>query len=347
MRVASLALGLALVCVTSSVGAVGASWDDAPLAAALLRAQREQKLVYIDLYATWCAPCQQMESEVYARDEVGRALASGYVALRRDGERGEGLELAQRYHVAGYPTMLVLDARGVELDRMVGSLGTTELLQQLRRIREGKGTVAELERALELAPTDSLRFEVGIRHAMRADARAVPELEAASKSDPENHAHRGAAALLALGKYYYLRGVRDFVHAELTLAELERRFPTSDEAAASPYQRALARQQSGRAEDARSVLDAWLAAAPMRADRYAAYAWFCFKESADLARGIEIARRGLQLAPSDDGMWDTLGELYVASHDRTEAQKAFAKAVALQPKREYYRSQLRKVGEAP
>jgi len=347
MRVASLAVVFALVCVTATAHATGTVWDDASFSGALQRAEREQKLVFIDLYASWCAPCQQMDSDVYPREEVGRALATGYIALRRDGERGDGIEIAQRYHVSGYPTMLVVDARGVELDRLVGSLGATELVQQLGRIRGGKGTVADLERVFAIAPTDALRFELGTRYAMRADARAIVELEGAAKSDPDNRAHRASAALFSLGKFYYLRGVRDYAEAERTLTDLETRFPTSEEAAQAPYQRALARQQSGHTDDAHRVLDAWIAAAPSRADRLAAYAWFCFKESAAYSRGIEIARRGLALAPKDDGMWDTLGELYTVTHDRTEAKKAFARAIALSPKREYYRSQLRKVGDAP
>jgi tetratricopeptide (TPR) repeat protein len=288
-----------------------------------------------------------MDADVFSRDEVARSLGTGFVALRRDGERGDGLELARRYRVLGFPTLLVVDGKGEELDRMSGNVSSGELILQLERLHRGTGTLAELERTLARAPTDALRFEVATRHALRGDRRAPAELEAIVAADPDNRSHRAAAALLTLGKYCYLRGSKDYDRAERTLAELERRFPSTEEATQATYQRAVGRQLAGRPAEARALLDSWIARAPKDVERIAAYAWFCFKEGGDHSRGIELARRGLELRPNDDALWDTLGELCAASGDRGGAKKAFARAAELQPKNPYYRSQLAKVGGAP
>jgi tetratricopeptide (TPR) repeat protein len=344
MRLATLLVGLSLLCGRAEAGV---SWAEGSLHSALRKARSEHKLVFVDVFATWCGPCQEMDVEAYPRDEVGRMMDGGFIALRRDGERGEGLEIAQRYHVVGFPTMLVLDDKGSEIDRLMGGLSGLELLQQLERVKARKGTLAELEKTLAKAPTEPLKLEVATRHAIRGEARAVGELTAVIAADPDNKAHRAANAMLVLGKYYYLRGSKDYAAAEKTLLELQRRFAGSDEAAQTPYHLALAQLRGGKTAEARATLDAWIAASPKDAERYASAAWFCFKESNDRARGIELAKKGLAIAPNEDGMWDTLGELYLATGDRAEARKAWTRAIELAPKKDYYKVQLARTGGAP
>ena len=37
-----------------------------------------------------------------------------------DAERGEGIDIARKYRVEGYPTFLILNAEGKEVGRIVG-----------------------------------------------------------------------------------------------------------------------------------------------------------------------------------------------------------------------------------
>ncbi len=358
MRVARSLLACALLCATvlpcvaglpggGAAYAAGVVWHEGTLASALGRAQAEQKLVFIDVAAAWCAPCHQMDADLFPREDVGRVLNAGYVPLRIDGEQGDGVEIANRYHVAGFPTLLILDARGVEIERLMGASSSNELVRALTHFREGKGGLAELERELARAPTDALFFEVALRHAMRADPRAVAELTAAVKADPQNHERRAATALMTLGVNYYARGLKDYARADSTLAELERRFPNAAESERAPYFRAVVLQKAGRAADARALLESWIERSPKDAARLAAYAWFCFKDGGDRVRGIAVARRGLELEPKNDALWDTLGELLLAGGDATEAWKAFTRAAELAPKKDYYQRQLKKLGGTP
>lgn len=316
---------------------LGLTWQPGTLDEALTRARAANKYVLVDVFATWCGPCHEMDDKVYARDDVARAIDGAWLPLKRDGERGEGEALAANYHVVGYPTLLLLDANGKEIDRLMGYLQPKELMAQLDQLRKGHGTLADLEKRLAATPKDeALRLEVGTRHAMRGDARAVEELNGVGT----------AAALLTLGKYYYLRGQKDYVKAEATLRELTRKFPSSEEAGQVAYNLALALQGQKRIKEMRPMLDAWLAAAPKDVSRYNSYAWLCFKQDWERTRGIEVAKLGLEVEPKEHGLWDTLGELYFVTGKAEEARKAEERALAIKPNDAYYTAQLRRFGGA-
>src|SRR3954447_11795541 len=79
------------------------------------------------------------------------------------------------------------------------------------------------------------------------------------------------------------------------------------------FQLGMALHLGGKSAEARKVLDAWLAAAPKDPSRASAVAWMSYHDGFDRVRGIEVARAGLEASPKDDGLWDTLAELYWAT----------------------------------
>ncbi len=333
-----------LCMLTVAARAHAVTWADGTLAEVLSKAKSSHRWVVVDIFATWCGPCHEMDEKVYARPEVTRVL-DGFVALRRDGEKDEGKTLVERYHTVGFPTLLVLDENGAEIDRLMGFVDAKALVTTLENFRRGVGTLHALEERLRANASDeNLRAEVATHHAMRGDLAALTELRQVINADPDNKAKRASTALLVLGKYYHLRGRKEPEKARDALDELRRRFPTSSEAEEAPYQIAIALLELNQAPAARVELDRWIAAAPKDSERYNAYAWFCFKNRAFLPRGIEVAHRGLELDPKAHALWDTLAELYAASGKRSDAEAAAQKALALRPGDPYYLTQLKRFG---
>ena len=52
----------------------------------------------------------------YYKDAKGREKKRA----KFDAERGEGIDIARKYRVEGYPTFLILNAEGKEVGRIVG-----------------------------------------------------------------------------------------------------------------------------------------------------------------------------------------------------------------------------------
>ncbi len=83
------------------------SWQEA-----LKLAKAENKLIFLDLYATWCGPCKMLDKNTFPDKAVGDFYNKNFINIQLDGEKGEGLMLARQYQIKGYPTLLFINGNG-------------------------------------------------------------------------------------------------------------------------------------------------------------------------------------------------------------------------------------------
>ncbi|MGJ1284957.1 thioredoxin family protein [Sphingobacterium spiritivorum] len=77
------------------------------------QAQKENKLILIDLYFEGCMPCKQMDNEVFPDPKIVSLLNKGYLLFKIDVFKEiDGKLLSRKYAVSGFPTFLLLDATG-------------------------------------------------------------------------------------------------------------------------------------------------------------------------------------------------------------------------------------------
>jgi thiol:disulfide interchange protein len=100
------------------------------ISVALERARNEGKLVLVNFYAEWCVWCKRLESTTLRDTKVASVLDQKVVPLSLDVDAW-GKELSNEYRVHELPTIVVLDAEGVELGRIPGYMPPESFLERV------------------------------------------------------------------------------------------------------------------------------------------------------------------------------------------------------------------------
>lgn len=99
-------------------------WDKA-----LKQAKAQKKLVFLDIYASWCGPCRLLKRNTFSDERVGEFFNKTFVNVSVDGEEGVGPQLTQKYGIQGYPSLIVADANGDPVLYTMGYIDTNTLMQ--------------------------------------------------------------------------------------------------------------------------------------------------------------------------------------------------------------------------
>lgn len=109
--------------------AQGIKFEDTNFSTILAKAKKENKLIFIDAYASWCGPCKLMVKNVFPQKAVGDYYNSHFVNAKIDMEKGEGIELAKKYNVKAFPTYLFVDGNGEVVHRTLGYVEENDFIQ--------------------------------------------------------------------------------------------------------------------------------------------------------------------------------------------------------------------------
>ena len=99
---------------------------------------KQGKLVFIDLYASWCPPCRMMSRHVFSRKDVGKFMDERFVAAKYDTDKEPGKTLLARYGEGAIPLYLVFDTNGELLGRMQGASSAEEFMAGIRKILKSR-----------------------------------------------------------------------------------------------------------------------------------------------------------------------------------------------------------------
>ncbi len=99
-------------------------WDKA-----LSTAKAEKKLVFLDIYASWCGPCKMLKKNTFTDPKVAEFFNKNFINVSVDGEKGVGPSLQQKYAIQAYPTLIVTNAEGNPVLYTMGYLDPATLLK--------------------------------------------------------------------------------------------------------------------------------------------------------------------------------------------------------------------------
>ncbi|PWK24481.1 uncharacterized protein DUF255 [Arcicella aurantiaca] len=143
--------------ITNDLFAQGIQWQTGNFESILNKAKVQKKLIYIDIYTTWCGPCKQMDAEVFANASVGKLFNEHFINYKIDGEKGEGRDLVDYFELDSYPTSMFIDGDWNVVMKLEGFRPTERLLESGEQVKErGKisGSDDELEQAYSKGKRD-------------------------------------------------------------------------------------------------------------------------------------------------------------------------------------------------
>lgn len=319
-------------------------WFEGTVEQALAKAKAENKLVFIDVGAYWCPPCHELDEKVFIKPEVGAFLNAGYVSVHIDAEKGEGPEIVDRYRIQAYPTLLVLEASGVEKGRLVDSMEPAKLIEAVKQVAEGKNVLAELEAAVKASP-DDLKARYELAHAQALAARrddALASLAAVIEGDPDNAQGLAAKAMYDRAMFVTAKIDGDREAAVKQFEALQQKFPKSKPSLRAYRQIGRQLCKLGRADEAVASLEKMIATDPENPDLKGSYGWFSFRQKCRPDAGLRAVEAGLLQDPKSANLHYLRAELKHQLGDAAEALASIRKASELEPKSAYFKRQVRR-----
>jgi thioredoxin-related protein len=111
------------------------NWEEAKK-----KAREENKFIFLDLYATWCGPCKQMENQVYVDKAVGNYFDDHFLSIKvqMDQTKNDNVDvknwyadakaIEKTYKIGAYPTFLFFSPSGALVGNEIGFKDPKEFL---------------------------------------------------------------------------------------------------------------------------------------------------------------------------------------------------------------------------
>ena len=132
----------------------GIRFEENKFADILAKAKKENKLIFIDAYTTWCAPCKLMAKNIFTLQSVGDYYNTNFVNAKIDMEKGEGINIAKKYNVKQFPTYLFINGDGELMHKVIGSAEEKQFIEYAKDAQDPNKRVPALKKKFENGEKD-------------------------------------------------------------------------------------------------------------------------------------------------------------------------------------------------
>lgn len=248
---AALASLLVLGCTEATKKPVptGIIWTRA-IDGALADAQAHHRPILLDMYTDWCEWCHALDDTTYI-DPTFIQFSKGFTMSRINAE--VDTVTAARYHVQNYPTVLILNEKGEEIERVVGYSRAPEFIAQIKDYLAGRNTLASVL-AQEPAHADDPAFVYKLADRLADYGRVQESMQRFLKfvaMDPKNAAGYTDDAYYRMARM--ARKEHDYVADRKYAQTILDKYPDSDMMRPAFLEVGQSYSKAGQLEKARGI----------------------------------------------------------------------------------------------
>ena len=130
----------------------------------------DDKIIMIDFYTDWCAPCKLLDSDTFTNEEVIQYVNNNFIPIKINAESEYGMPLYEKFKGTGYPMIIFLDKEKNEIDRFYGFYPPNDFILKLNNILSGDHTFPDLLTKYKLGDNSSSTiFELAKKYFSRGE----------------------------------------------------------------------------------------------------------------------------------------------------------------------------------
>src|ERR1700733_8455024 len=126
----------------------GLNWEQI-----MAKAKRENKYIFVDVFATWCGPCKMMDKQVYPNDTVGRLINDRFIAVRlqmdstfQDDKQvkswyATASSFGKSYTIAGFPSYLFFTPEQKLVYKDIGYMNVLDFIKLVNKALDPKSVL--------------------------------------------------------------------------------------------------------------------------------------------------------------------------------------------------------------
>jgi len=279
---------------------------------------------------------------VFNDKEIGHYINENFISLRFVSGDSNTRKFRQEFRVPGYPTVILFDSSGQEIERLIGFNNDKEAYyEKLLNYAQGINTLRALRDSFQQDSNNvDLNYKLGMRHIDRYEyQKALPYLENVLNLDPGNQSgyHDDCLFYKAIYQARYADNVQPL--RKYLAGDPEKKYLLNGYFTLIGYYQ----QQEDTVMSLATYQEA-IDRLPQNTTFLNSCAWYIYTNKIERKYdwAISLAQKAVQIDPEADHIWDTLAWLYYEKGELSKAVAAMTKAVELAPDQTSYKENLAK-----
>lgn len=129
MKRTLLSVSIFLFTSTALLMGQGMDFFHGSIEEAFKEAKKDNKLIFVDAYTSWCGPCRRMQNKIFPQKEVGDFYNKNFINMKINMETQEGMKFGLDFPVHAYPTLMFISPEKKLVIKSVGGKNIEDFLK--------------------------------------------------------------------------------------------------------------------------------------------------------------------------------------------------------------------------